>query len=115
LFHFVQPIRYYISVARPGLAKASQPLALQRQHPPPEFRVLFDSLGKVLLELLDGIFPADSVSYTERIAKVSVLSSTRAANINIKRFFVDVHDYLVALLIPFSLAWWWTKREFAPD
>src|SRR5262249_21903252 len=93
LFHFVEPIRYYISVARLGLAKTSQSLALQRQYPPLEFRVLFNSAGEVPIESLNSILPANTEPDTERIAKVSVLPSTGTANVSIELFLVDAHDH----------------------
>src|SRR5262249_8280681 len=103
LFHFVEPIRYYISVARLGLAKTSQSLALQRQYPPPEFGVFFNPLHKIVLELLDSIFPADSVSHTEWVAEVSIFSSTGTANVNIVLFLVDGHDHCLHRCFPFLL------------
>jgi hypothetical protein len=45
------------------------------------------------LELLDSILPVDFVPDTERIAEVSILASTRAANVNVKGLLVDVHNY----------------------
>jgi hypothetical protein len=69
LFHFVEPIRYYISVAHPGLAETPQPLTLQRQYPPPELRIFFDPVSEVLFEPLNGILPANTVPDMERIAE----------------------------------------------
>ena len=80
-------------MAHLGLAKTSQPPALQGQYPPLEFSILFNSVDKILLELLNDTLPADSAPHTEWVAKVSIVSTTRAANISIEMFLVDVHDH----------------------
>jgi hypothetical protein len=101
LFHFVEPIRYYIPVARLGLAKAPQPLALQRQYPALEFRIFFDPVDKIPLKPLNSILPTDPVPDTERIAEVSILASTPAPDVDIKRFLVDVNNDGLHYWFPF--------------
>jgi hypothetical protein len=44
------------------------------------------------LEPLNRFFAANVVSDAERIAKIPVLSSTGAADVNVKRFLFDIHN-----------------------
>src|SRR5262249_47578751 len=101
-FHFVQPIRYYISVARLGLAKTSQSLALQRQYPPLEFRVLSILSVKYLSNLLTASSRLIPCPYGTVCRSIHLgLASARAPDVDIKRFLVDVHNDGLHYWFPF--------------
>jgi hypothetical protein len=89
-------------VARIGFAKTSQPLAPQRQYPPLEFGIFFNPVSEVALEPPNGILPAYAVSDVERIAKISIFAPTGAANVNVKGFLFDIHNYRLHCSSSFS-------------
>jgi hypothetical protein len=97
-----------------GLAEASQSLSFQRQYPPFEFGVLFDPVGEVPLEPLNRFFAANLVSDAERIAKIPVLSSTGPADVNVKRFLIDIHNECLHCSPVFSWSAAGRSRLFTP-